>query len=62
MSDEQLALLTVSEAQQILEKNFEPRPQNSERRIIGQLVEILERPDLFVAVGRLQPQVISELL
>ena len=54
MSDQQLAFLAVSEAQRILEEYLQPRPQNNERRILDQLVEVLERPDLVVAVGRLQ--------
>ena len=54
MSDQQLALLAVSEAQRILEEYLQPRPQNNEWRILDQLFEILERPDLVVAVGRLQ--------
>lgn len=54
MSDQQLALLVVSEAQRILEEYLQPRPQNNERRILDQLVEILEWPDLVVAVNRLQ--------
>ena len=54
MTDEQLALQAVSEAQRILEEYLQPRPQNSERRILDELVEVLERPDLVVAVGRLQ--------
>jgi hypothetical protein len=48
MSDQQLALLAVSEAQRILEDYPQPRPQNNERRILYQLVEVLERPDLVV--------------
>ena len=51
MTDQQLA---VSEAQRILEEYLQPRPQNHERRVLDQLVEVLERPDLVVAVGRLQ--------
>jgi hypothetical protein len=54
MTDEQLALQAVSEAQRILEEYLQPRPQNSERRILDELVEVLERPDLVVAIGRLQ--------
>jgi len=54
MTDQQLALQAVSEAQRILEEYLQPRPQNSEQRILDQLVEVLERPDLVVAVGRLQ--------
>ena len=51
---QELALQAVSDAQRILEEYLQPRPQNSERRILDQLVEVLERPDLVVAVGRLQ--------
>jgi hypothetical protein len=47
MTDQQLALQAVSEAQRILEEYLQPRPQS-------QLVEVLERPDLVVAVSRLQ--------
>ena len=54
MTDQQLALQAVSEAQRILEEYLQPLPQNSERRILDRLVEVLERPDLVVAVGRLQ--------
>jgi len=54
MTDQRLALQAVGEAQRILEEYLEPRPQNNERRILDQLVEVLERPDLLVAVGRLQ--------
>ena len=54
MTDQQLALQAVSEAQQILEDYLQPRPLQNERRILDQLVEVLERPDLVVAVGRLR--------
>src|SRR5258708_31115993 len=54
MTDQELALQAVSEAQQILEEYLQPRPQNNERRILDQLVEVLERPDLVIAVDRLQ--------
>ena len=54
MTDQQLALQAVGEAQRILEEYLQPRPQNGERRILDRLVEVLERPDLVVAVGRLQ--------
>ena len=53
MTDQQLALKAMSEAQRILEEYLEPRPHNNER-ILDRLVEVLERPDLVVAVGRLQ--------
>jgi hypothetical protein len=53
MSDEQLAIQAVSDAQRILEEYLEPRPHNNER-ILDRLVEMLERPDVLVAVDRLQ--------
>jgi len=53
MTDQQLALQAVSEAQRILEEYLEPRPHNNEH-ILAKLVEVLERPELVVAVGRLQ--------
>ncbi len=53
MTDQQLALQAVSEAQRILEEYLEPRPHNHER-ILDRLVEVLERPNLVVAVDRLQ--------
>ena len=56
MTDQQLALQAVSEAQRILEVYLQPRPQPNERRILDRLVEVLERPDLLVAVSRLQQQ------
>jgi hypothetical protein len=54
MTDQELALQAVGEAQRILEAYLQPRPQNNERRILDRLVEVLERPDLVIAVGRLQ--------
>ena len=56
MTDQQLALHAISKAQLILR----PRPQNNER-ILDKLVEVLERPDLGVAVSRLQQRPVSEL-
>ena len=53
MTDQQLALQAVSEAQRILEEYLQPRPNNNER-ILDKLVEVLERPELLVAVNRLQ--------
>ena len=53
MTDQQLALQAVSEAQRILEEYLQPRPHNNEP-ILDKLVEVLERPDLVVAVSRLQ--------
>jgi hypothetical protein len=55
MTDQQLALQAINEAQLILEEYLQPRPQNNER-ILDKLVEVLERPDLVVAVSRLQQQ------
>jgi hypothetical protein len=53
MTDQQLALQAVSEAQRILEEYLQPRPHNNER-ILDRLVEVLDRPDLVVAVHRMQ--------
>jgi hypothetical protein len=55
MTDQQLALEAIKEAQLILEEYLRPRPQNNER-ILDKLVEVLERPNLIVAVSRLQQQ------
>jgi hypothetical protein len=53
MTDQQLALQAISEAQGILDEYLQPRPHDNER-ILDRLVEVLERPDLVVAVSRLQ--------
>lgn len=55
MTDQQLTLQAISEAQLILEEYLRPRPQDNER-ILDKLVEVLERPDLVVAVSRLKQQ------
>ncbi len=60
MTDQQLALHAISEAQLLLEEYLQPRPQNNER-ILDKLVEVLERPDLVVAVSRLQQRPVSEV-
>ena len=57
MTDQQLVLQAVNEAQRTLEEYLEPRPQNDER-ILAELVEVLERSDLVVALSRLQQRVI----
>jgi hypothetical protein len=57
MTDQQMVLRAINEAQRILEEYLEPRPQNDER-ILAELVEVLERSDLIVAVSRLQQRVI----
>jgi hypothetical protein len=54
MTDEQLALQAVCDAQGILEEYLQPRPRNNERVILDRLVEVLERPELLVAVNRMQ--------
>ncbi|MFG3593729.1 hypothetical protein [Bradyrhizobium sp. RDI18] len=54
MTDEQLALQAVSDAQRILEEYLEPIRRNNERVILDKLVEVLERPELLVAVTRMQ--------
>jgi hypothetical protein len=53
MTDQQVTLQAVSDAQRILEEYLEPRPHN-DQRFLDRLVEVLERPDVVVAVGRLQ--------
>ncbi len=53
MTDQQLALQAMSNAQRILEEYLEPKPHNSER-LLDRLVKVFERPDLVVAVDRLQ--------
>jgi hypothetical protein len=55
MTDQQLALQAVSEAQRILNEYLEPRPHDNER-ILDRLVEVLDRPDLVVAMSRLRQQ------
>jgi hypothetical protein len=55
MTEQQLALQAINEAQLILEEYLRPRPQSNER-ILDTLVEVLERPNLLVAVSRLQQQ------
>ena len=55
MTDQQLTLQAINEAQLILEEYLRPQPQDNER-ILDKLVEVLERPDLVVAVSRLQRQ------
>jgi hypothetical protein len=48
-----VCLAGSGEAQRILEKYLEPRPHNNER-ILDNLVDVLEPPDVLVAVDRLQ--------
>ena len=53
MTDQQLAIQAIGEAQLILEEYLQPRPQNNERTL-DKLVAVLERPDVMAAVSRLQ--------
>jgi hypothetical protein len=57
MTDQQLAFQALSDAQRILEEYLQPRPHNNERVMLDRLVEIIERPDLLVAVDRFQREV-----
>jgi hypothetical protein len=53
MTDQQVALQAMSDAQHILEEFLQPRPHN-DKRLLERLVEVFERPDVVVAVDRLQ--------
>ena len=53
MTDQQLALQAMRDAQHILEEFLQPRPHN-DKRLLERLVEVFERPDVVVAVDRLQ--------
>ena len=53
MSDQELAVQAISEAQHILEEYLEPRHHDNER-LLDRLVEVLERPSVLVAVDRLR--------
>jgi hypothetical protein len=53
MTDQQVALQAMSDAQDILEEFLQPRPHN-DKRLLERLVEVFERPDVVVAVDRLQ--------
>jgi hypothetical protein len=59
MTDHQLALHAISGAQLLLEEYLGPRPENNER-LLGKLVEVLEYPDLVVAVSRLRQRPADE--
>ena len=52
MSDQELAVQAVRDAQLILEEYLEPRPHKHEG-LLDRLVEVLERPSVMVAVDRL---------
>lgn len=51
MTDQQLALRAVSAAQRILEEYLEPRPHDN-GQLLDRLVEVLESPNIVVAVDR----------
>jgi hypothetical protein len=53
MSDQELTVQAVSDAQRILEEYLEPRPRDYEG-LLNRLVEVFERPSVMVAVDRLQ--------
>jgi hypothetical protein len=53
MSDHDLAVQAISEAQSILEEYLEPKHHDHEK-LLDRLVEVLERPKLLVAVDRLR--------
>ena len=55
MTDQQLALQAISEAQLILEEYLQPRPKDN-AQILEKLVEVLERLALVVAISRFQQQ------
>lgn len=55
MTDHQLTLQAISEAQLILEEYLQPCPKDN-AQILEKLVEVLECPALIVAVSRLQQQ------
>ena len=53
MTDQELTLQAVSNAQRILEEYLEPRPHDNESLLI-RLVEVLDRNDVVAAVSRLR--------
>jgi hypothetical protein len=59
MTDQQVALQAMSDAQHILEEFLQPRPHN-DKRLLERLVEVFERPGVVVAVDRLQRTKLSE--
>ena len=54
MTDQQLALEAVSEAQRILGEYLQPKPHKNHEAILDRLVEVLDRSDVVAAVSRLQ--------
>ena len=53
MSDQELAIQAVRDAQRILEEYLQPR-QHDYEGLLDRLVEVLERPSVLVAVDRLR--------
>jgi len=53
MTDQELMLQAVSNAQSILEEYLEPRLHDNER-LLCRLVEVLDRNEVVAAVGRLR--------
>ena len=53
MTDQELTLQAVSNAQRILEEYLEPRPHDNES-LLSRLVEVLDRNDVLAAVTRLR--------
>jgi hypothetical protein len=53
MSDHELAIRAIGEAQSILEEYLEPKHHDPEK-LLDRLVEVLERPSLIAAVDRLR--------
>lgn len=53
MTDQQLALQAISDAQLPLEEYLRPCPRDNVH-ILDELVDVLEHPHLIVAVNRLQ--------
>jgi hypothetical protein len=52
MTDQQLMLQAVSNAQNILGEYLEPRPHDNEL-LLNRLVEVLDRNEVVAAIGRL---------
>ena len=53
MSDQELAVQAVCDAQRILDEDLEPMHHNPES-LLDRLVEVLEKPSVLVAVHRLR--------
>jgi hypothetical protein len=53
MTDQELTLQAVSNAQRIIEEYLEPRPHDNES-LLSRLVEVLDRNDVIAAVSRLR--------